>query len=359
MNFDVESRTILLVRHGSHAYGLATPASDVDQKGVCIEPKAYHLGFLQHFEQQERLANKGHEVDSVIYSLKKFVRLAAECNPNIIEVLHVSEEDVLKMDSFGQRLRDHRNDFMSRKAMHTFSGYAFSQIKRIKSHRQWLLRPPTHKPTRTEFQLPEQTKVSPDQLEAALSAVKKKLQHWKLEDMSDIEPAIRLLYQETLAEVTAEMKLSAEEMWKAAARSIGFEENFLQLLNKERAYRHETANWNSYQEWLKTRNPARAKLEMKYSYDTKHGSHCLRLMRMCKEILEGKGVIVKRPDAEELLAVKLHGTMRYDDLMEETERLIGECKQLYNISPLPHSPDRNMLDRLVVEMTEQYLSQYG
>jgi len=34
MNFDVDARTILLVRHGSHAYGLNTPASDEDNTGA-------------------------------------------------------------------------------------------------------------------------------------------------------------------------------------------------------------------------------------------------------------------------------------------------------------------------------------
>ena len=58
-------------------------------------------------------------------------------------------------------------------------------------------------------------------------------------------------------------------------------------------------------------------------YDLKHGSHCLRLMRMCKEILSGQGVIVDRRgiDAEQLIAIKMHGVMKYDDLIAEVEML--------------------------------------
>ena len=42
---------ILLVTHGSHAYGLNTPTSDLDIKGIAIPPREYFLGFANSFEQ--------------------------------------------------------------------------------------------------------------------------------------------------------------------------------------------------------------------------------------------------------------------------------------------------------------------
>ena len=41
--------TVLLVRHGSHAYGTNTETSDEDFKGVAIPPKEYFLGALKRF----------------------------------------------------------------------------------------------------------------------------------------------------------------------------------------------------------------------------------------------------------------------------------------------------------------------
>src|SRR5271156_6546414 len=81
----IEDRTVLLVRHGSHAYGTNTPASDEDFKGIAIPPKNYFLGTMHRFEQAEL---KAPEPDAVIYDIRKFFNLAADCNPNIIEVLH-------------------------------------------------------------------------------------------------------------------------------------------------------------------------------------------------------------------------------------------------------------------------------
>src|SRR5271169_2704067 len=139
MHFDVEARTILLVRHGSHAYGLNTPESDEDFKGVCVKPKECYFGFTQRFEQMEHMGSKSDGIDEVVYSLDKFAALAADANPNIIEVLHVDDVDVVKIDSFGEELRARRYDFLSKKARWTFSGYMMAQVKRIRTHHGWLM----------------------------------------------------------------------------------------------------------------------------------------------------------------------------------------------------------------------------
>jgi predicted nucleotidyltransferase len=44
-----------------------------------------------------------------------FVRLAADCNPNIIEILFVDDSDVLDINSWGEELREFKDNFISRK----------------------------------------------------------------------------------------------------------------------------------------------------------------------------------------------------------------------------------------------------
>lgn len=361
MNFDVESRTIYKAVHGSQAYGLATPTSDLDIKGVCIEPLNYHFGYLHHFEQQERLANKGAECDSVIYSLKKFVKLAADCNPNIVEVLFVADKGILFMDEFGSMLRDARQLFISKKARHTFAGYSHAQVKRIESHRKWLLSPPKGKPTRAEFGLTEHPVLPSGQLQTAQAMVQKHLDRWQFNDMSGLDPDTRLMIQETIADLLAEAQVGADQRYQAACRFLGFDENFLELLSQERKYKTAVDHWNQYQHWVKTRNPARHVGEETAGYDLKHGSHCLRLMRMCKEILSGQGVIVDRRgiDAEQLVEIKMHGTMKYDDLLAEVDQLNKDCTELYKTSTIPHEPPRKELDELVMRMISQYTERHG
>jgi predicted nucleotidyltransferase len=312
MHFDLDSRTILLVRHGSHAYGLNTATSDLDVKGVCIKPADCYFGFLKRFEQAELMVSKGHEQDRVVYSLDKFAALAADCNPNIIEVLHVDDSDVLKCDPYGERLRAMRDAFLSKKAKFTFSGYAYAQLKRIKTHRAWLLNPPKTPPTRAECGLPDGMKVSSSELGSFESLLAKGVE---LEMPKDV----------------------------------------MTLFVRERAYQSALTHWKQYENWKATRNAARSALEAAHGYDTKHGMHLLRLMRMCRELMTTGKVVVRRPDRDELLAVR-GGQRSYDSLIEEAERLQAECDALYQTSDvLPREPDRTAIDAEIVEMTQEYL----
>jgi predicted nucleotidyltransferase len=337
-------RTILFARHGSLAYGLDTATSDEDFKGVAIPPKPYFFGFASRFEQAESKAP-----DLVVYDLRKFMSLAAECNPSIIEVLWT---EPLVETPLGERLRASRAMFLSKKAKHTFSGYALAQLKRIRTHHRWIAKPPDHAPTRAEHGLPERTIVPKDQIAAALAAIDKKLADWELDFMHEVEPASRILLQGKMAEALAEMKVASDAKFAAAARTLGYDENFLALLDRERRYTAARREWEQFQNWKATRNPARAALEEKHGYDTKHAMHLVRLLRMCREILERGEVVVKRPDREELLAIRA-GAWSYDRLLGWAETEDKALDAIYETSPLPRAPDRDALDRLCVELVEK------
>lgn len=140
----MEYRVIFKTIAGSHLYGTNRLESDVDIRGVCLPPIESLVG-LSNFEQHEVPGE-----DTVIYGLRKFCRLALAANPNIVEMLHVLEDAILEIDEYGKRLIENRHLFLSTKVVHTYSGYAFSQLKRIEGHRRWLLNPPIE-PTLGQF----------------------------------------------------------------------------------------------------------------------------------------------------------------------------------------------------------------
>lgn len=346
-NFD--GHLIYLSKHGSHAYGTSTPTSDLDLRGVCIPSKRYLLGFNSRFEQIDR-----HEPDVVVFGISKFFKLAADCNPNSLEILFTDESDHLYVTELGKRLLANREKFISKKAKHTFSGYAMSQLKRIKSHKEWLINPPKAPPTREEFGLPNQTVIPADQLMTAFSLMKKKVESWGL-DLEPLDEASKIQFNEKLYSVLAEMKLaSSDEQHIAGGRIIGMSENFLAVLEKERSYNTAQRYWSQYQEWKSNRNEARAQLEEKYGYDCKHAMHLVRLMRMCREILTTGQILVKRPDALELLEIR-NGAWSYEQLIEWADTQDKELEAAYKNSTLPNSPNREELDNLCVQIVEEQL----
>lgn len=340
--------TLFLTRHGSHAYGTNIATSDEDFKGLCIPPKRFFNGFSERFEQAEFK----HEPDMVVYDIRKFFRLAADCNPSIIEVLYTTEDNHRIVTRLGKQLLDNRDLFLSRKAKHTFSGYATAQLKKIRSHYKWLSNPPKAPPVRADFNLPYVPEIPKSQLDAVQAHIRKVVERWDT-DLGMVDDAARIDLKAKIAEHLAEIQIYADDQWRAASRSLGLTDNFIDLMDRERQFGNAQAEWRSYQTWLETRNEKRSELERKFGYDTKHGMHLVRLMRMGQEILDCKGVIVKRPDAEELLAIR-NGAWKYEELLEWADKAQAKLDETYKTSALRRTPDLDALDNLCQSLVESF-----
>jgi predicted nucleotidyltransferase len=331
---DVGACTIFLTLAGSQAQGTARADSDVDLRGVCIAPLGARLSLQRKFEQEERVLDdaawcepfwrlararvEAHptaasalavKAESVVYDIAKFLAMCAEGNPNALEILFADERDWIHVTPAWQRLHERRQLFLTRKVQQTYLGYGLSQLKRIRTHRSWLLEPPQHQPTRTEFGLPEQGTFNADdrrRLEQSLS------------EGLELPPEVSI------------------------------------LLEAERRYRAAMKHWESYERWKAERNPARAELERRYGYDTKHAMHLIRLMRMGLEVLERGQLIVRRPDAAELVAVR-EGALGYEQLVARAEELERSMRDAVAASSLPPQVDYEAVDRLLLELVAQPL----
>jgi len=350
----IKRNTIYLVRHGSRAYGTNTETSDEDFKGVCIPTKPYYLGSQAKFEQAEL-----NEPDTVIYEIRKFFNLAAAANPNVIEVLFVEDSDIIHLDSIGEMMLDNRDSFLSKRIKHTFTGYAIGQLKRLKTHRRWIMNPPAAPPTRSSLGLPEETLIPQDQLAAASAEIQKELDRFQFDFMEELSEPMKIAVRGTMSEMLAELKITSEAQWQAMARKVGLSDNFIEIMQKERQYKGAKLEWDNFQTWKKTRNKKRFELEDKYGYDTKHAYHLVRLIRMCREILTTGKVIVKRPDAEELLSIR-KGAWSYDQLIDFAEGEDVALQELYTTSTaLPKTPDFKYIDKLCIKAVEKSLSKYS
>lgn len=206
-------RLIFVCITGSYLYGTNRPDSDIDIRGVCLNPIESLLGFT-HFEQY--LPNKddasrfsfnnfGISSDDVqIYGLNKFLQLALAANPNIIELLFADNLlDSIQVDTYiWKKILDNRDSILSTRVIHTFSGYAYSQLQRIKGHKRWIDSPP-HKPIPEDYGMEQTAK--------------------------------------------------GGQRWTDS--------------NKYNQYQSLLKDYQQYQTWLKERNPARQELEIKYGYD--------------------------------------------------------------------------------------------
>lgn len=372
MTFPLERHTIFVSLAGSQAHGTAREGSDLDLRGVCIAPLAARLSPFDSFEQYEGPATpalaaavlprlQAHPAASrhaasaaecVVYEVAKFVRLCVGANPNALEILFADERDWLFETPAWRRLHAERHGFLTRKVQQTFLGYAMAQLKRIKTHRSWLLHPPTRKPTREDFGLPASGgTLSGDDRDRIEQSLADKIRAYGIDDV-DMPKPIRIALQQRLDAFYRDVLEVAEEevegrLRAVASHALHLPPDVVASLNAEKKYRAAMKHWESYQTWQAERNEARAALEREHGYDTKHAMHLVRLMRMGLEVLERGELIVRRPDAAELMGIR-DGSLSFDELMAAAEDLQQQMEHAASRSGLPADVDRDRIEELVV-----------
>lgn len=116
----------LLALGGSYAYGTNIETSDIDIRGMAINPTRQIFNLEKDFEQVVET-----NTDTTIYSLNKMAKLLMSCNPNTIEILGCKPEHYLYINEYGQLLLDNKENFLSKKAIDSFGGYANQQYNRL------------------------------------------------------------------------------------------------------------------------------------------------------------------------------------------------------------------------------------
>jgi hypothetical protein len=75
-------------------------------------------------------------------------------------------------------------------------------------------------------------------------------------------------------------------------------------------------------------------------------------MDMSREIAEGKGIIVRRNNAQELIDIRL-GKIDLETLIAHVESEIKEVDNLYKNSQLPESVDGKLIESILLEIRSE------
>jgi hypothetical protein len=124
--------------------------------------------------------------------------------------------------------------------------------------------------------------------------------------------------------------------------------------NKD-GYSEHCKDYKEYHEWLENRNVTRyvETKEHGQKIDGKNMMHCMRLIRMAQEIGRGEGIIVRRPDAQELLSIR-RGEVDLDKLIDMADEAISEMDSIFDNSNLPNKVNKDMIDALLVTIRREF-----
>ena len=134
----MERRVLARFRVGSHLYGLQRPESDLDFQGIFMPTPEDMLGLvrLDNIDESTKSAsedrrNTKDDVDDKSYSLNRYVELLIKNNPNIVEVLFATPENVIVSSPEWKELVANKDKFLSKRILNTFVGYATAQKKKL------------------------------------------------------------------------------------------------------------------------------------------------------------------------------------------------------------------------------------
>lgn len=320
-NENLGSNIILLGFGGSHAYGTNNENSDVDIRGVATRTKRSILTGSD-FEQVVNV-----DTDTTVYSLDKIVKLLCSCNPNTIEMLGLKPEHYIYLTDSGKKLIENRHLFLSKRAIHSFGGYANAQLRRLENKSARL--------------------VSQSQQEAhILKSIEHASVEFKTMFLEVPEDAIKLYIDK-----------SPREDYDT--------EIFCDIALHHYPLRDYKGMMNTMGEIIKSYAKIGRRNEKAIAHDKlgKHMMHLVRLYLMCFDILEQGEIITYREKEHDFLMNIRNGEFLDENRqpIEEFYKIVNEYEKkldyLKEHTTLPDEVDMSKVTDLVEEINGMVVSQ--
>lgn len=316
-NNNLGKNIILIGLGGSYAYGMNKDSSDLDIRGISLNKKEEVLLGID-FEQVV-----DEKTDTTIYSFNKMIELLTKMNPNTCEILGLQDWQYFYLHPIGRELLENRKMFLSKICIHTFGGYAGSQLRRMEN-----------KAARLVGQAQNEAYILKSINNAKYDFKNRYYPH----DESDVKLYIDTAVQE------------------------GYDsEIFMDVCLKHYPLRDWTGMWNEMKAIVSSYNKIGKRNEKAISHNKlgKHMAHLIRLYMMCIDILEKEEIITYRTDEHDLLMSIRNGeyldenrqpTTEFYDLLNEYEKRFDYAK---NNTSLPDVPDYRRINEFKMYVNER------
>ena len=313
---------ILLGLGGSHAYGTNIEGSDLDLRGAATHsPRDILTG--GGFEQ---VTND--ETDTTIYSLEKLISLLSNCNPNVIEILGLEPWQYIYISPIGQRLIDNKEMFLSKRAIHSFGGYATAQLRRLENKAIRL--------------------VNDDQREKHI--------------LDSIENSRYTFPEKYFGNPNDSIRLYIDK----AVNPLMNTEIFMDVTLSHYPLRDYKSMWSEMNDVVKSYNKIgkRNQHAIERGKLGKHMMHLVRLYLMCFDILDkGEIITYRREDHDFLMDIRngkylddnQQPTAEFYDIVDELEAHLDRLKAT---TLLPENPDYKKINDFLVEANLEVITKW-
>ncbi len=343
---DLKSKDLIILEciSGSKAYGLDTPTSDTDIKGVFILPKKDYYG-LDYIPQISNSTN-----DIVYYEFGRFMELLCLNNPNILELLNTPKESVLIKHPIFEEIEP--SIILSKLCKNTFGKFAVSQIKKAKGLKKKIVNPlDKERKSVLSFCYVNHNQGSVSLIKF-LENNNLKQENCGLLNIPHMKNVYALFYGENLGYKGIIKDKNSNDI-NLSSIPKGEEQIAFLYFNKD-GYSKYCKEYREYWNWVENRNEDRYQNTKSHgkNYDSKNMMHTFRLLEMAIEIAREKKINVKRPNRDYLLAIKA-GKFDYEELVDKANKLQAEMEAAFEKSNLMEKPDRDKINDLTFRLREK------
>jgi predicted nucleotidyltransferase len=346
----IRKRNLIIfeAKMGSHAYGTAMPTSDVDIRGIFIQP----LEDVLEYGYTDQVADKTNDI--VFYELKRFFELLDKNNPNILELLAAPEDCIIYKDPLYDIIQKHTSDFITKKCRYTFAGYAIEQIKKARGYNKkmnWETSEMTRKTVLDFCYILTDNGTIPFKEWLLKYRPLLTQKNFGIAAMDHAHDLYSMYINPSNGEwgiVSNEEKANDVQLTSIPK---GIEIEAYLTFNKD-AYSVHCKKYAEYLEWLNNRNEDRFKMNKEHgkNYDSKNMMHTFRLLKMALEIAKGE-LNVRRPEEEIKTLMKIrHGEYEFDILLSEAEGMIEELDSAFDNSSLPESVKKGLAGKIELQI---------
>ena len=385
-------------KRGSHMYHLNTETSDEDFGGVFFCPKKMLLGLRGRYEEQVSDSKS----DVVFYEFGRWLELLLKSNPTVLEGLFAPEDCIVgEVHPAVRKILDNRELFLSKECFKTFYGYAVSQISKARGLNKKIVNPVTERKDILDFcytfidqgSLPIKKFLAENGLDQKYCGLV------NIPNMSDGDSSIYGVYYDFAAyfkfenidwardwyngnspykkffpSVTEQLSIQGriedkeffhyggivhpDEIEKSNTVRLSSvpkgEKPICFMAYNKNGYMRHCRDYKDYKEWEKNRNPVRYESNLGHNYDAKNVMHCMRLVRMAKELAQGKGFnVVRTWDRDYLLDIRNH-KFEYEDVMAQLEKEKLEMEEAIKSCTLPEKVDFDKVNDLLYDVRLKY-----
>lgn len=387
-------------KRGSHLYHLNVETSDEDYGGVFVCPVEDLIGLRSGYVEQV----SDEKNDTVFYELGRWLELLLKANPTVLESLFAPEDCIIKSHPIIDEIRKNRDLFVSKQCFNTFYGYGVSQIGKARGLNKKIVNPVTERKDILDFCYTFKNQGSQpikdwlkehnlDQKYCGLVnlpnmkdvygvyydfAAYFKFENVDWYDVSFQSGGVKYPWSNFISETDAK-KISDRIHNKEFYHYSGIvhpdeieKSNTVRLssipkgetpicfmtYNKD-GYASHCKDYKEYKEWEEKRNPVRYESNLDKNYDSKNMMHCIRLVRMAKELAQGKGFnVVRDADRQYLLDIRNH-KFEYDDVMVQVNKEVEEMEEAMKNSSLQEEIDYDKVNELLIRVRKQFYNKYA